>query len=236
MSKANGFKFKQFFIAHDKCAMKVNTDGILLGAWADISRCQHILDIGTGTGLVAIMLAQRTTENCYVTALELETSAFQQSVENVQNCAWRERITVQQGDLMQTEFLPKFNLIVSNPPYFFDSLATRTEARNLARTATASHFAWLKQAKKWLNEKGKITFILPFAAGEKLICDSQTSGLFCIEICKIITKVGQAPKRMIVTFSNEKQARTEKTLTIYNRENQYTEEYIQLTKGFYLNM
>ncbi len=236
MSKSDGFQFKQFFIAHDKCAMRVNTDGILLGAWADISQCQHILDIGTGTGLVAIMLAQRTRKSCHITALELEKNAFQQAVENVQRCAWQERISVLQGDLLQVEFTQKFDLIVSNPPYFFDSLATRNEARDLARTAVTSHIDWLIQAKNWLSVTGKISFILPVEAGEKLIQESITSGLFCVEVCNIITKEGQMPKRMIVTFAQGGQERKALELTVYNRENQYTEEFVNLTKDFYLKM
>lgn len=236
MKKSSGFQFKQFFIAHDKCAMKVNTDGILLGAIADPTYAKNILDLGTGSGLVAIMLAQRTNANCHITALELEPSAYQQAVENAQNSAWAERICVQQGDVLKAEFKTQFDLIVSNPPYFVDSLTSPSDERTLARSATQSHLAWLTQAKKWLAPQGKITFILPTIEAEKLIAESETSGLFCSEIYQIITKIGQTPKRIIATFTQEPKIKIEKQLVIYNEHNQYTEEFIALTKDFYLNM
>ncbi|WGE31471.1 methyltransferase [Actinobacillus genomosp. 2] len=236
MTKSQGFQFKQFFIAHDKCAMKVNTDGILLGAIADIQHKQQILDMGCGTGLIAIMLAQRTAENTQITALELEPNAYQQAVENCQNSVFSDRLQVYQGDVLTYDFQQKFDLIVSNPPYFTDSLATRTHERDLARSATQSHLDWLLQAKNWLSEKGEITFILPFEVAEKLREQSQTSGLFCTKIYHVITKQGQSPKRAIISFSLHQQSIDKQELVIYTVENQYTEAFRQLTQAFYLNM
>lgn len=229
-----GFQFKQFFIAHDKCAMKVNTDGILLGALADVRHCQQILDLGTGSGLVAIMLAQRT-ENAHINALEIEPNAYLQAVENVQNCAWHERIHVLQGDVMAVDFHQKIDLIVSNPPYFLDSLPSRTAQRDLARCALQSHFSWLKQANQWLSPQGKITFILPFDAAEKLAAQSIEIGLYCVERWDIVTKAGQSPKRTVITFMREANTLSLHTLTIYDQHNHYTAEYRQKTAEFYLN-
>lgn len=236
MKKSHGFQFKQFFIAHDKCAMKVNTDGILLGAISDPHNTQNILDLGTGSGLVAIMLAQRTNTHCKITALELEPSAYQQAVENAQASTWAERIFIQQGDVLQTTFKTQFDLIVSNPPYFIDSLESQNQERTLARNATQSHLDWLNQAKKWLAPQGRITFILPTIEAEKLITEDKTSGLFCTEIYYIITKTGQIPKRIIVTFTQESTITMKKELVIYNEQNQYTADFMSLTKDFYLNM
>ena len=165
--KKSGFQFKQFFLAHDKCAMKVNTDGILLGAMAEVKNAKRILDLGTGTGLIAIMLAQRTAEDCQITALELEPNAYQQAVENAQCSAWANRITIQQGDIFEVNFPQKFDLIVSNLPYFRDSLASRTAERDIARSLQKSHYDWLMQAKKWLAETGKISLILPTQEANK---------------------------------------------------------------------
>lgn len=236
MTKSQGFQFKQFFIAHDKCAMKVNTDGILLGAIADIRHKRQILDLGTGTGLVAIMLAQRTDENTQISALELEPNAYRQAVENCRNSAFSHRLQVCPGDVLDYDFNRKFDLIVSNPPYFSDSLASRSHERDLARAAIQSHLDWLLQARKWLAEQGEITFILPFDAAEKLLEQSKTSGLFCTKICKIITKQGQQAKRMILSFSAEKRPLTMQELVIYDADNHYTEAFKQLTKAFYLKM
>ncbi|OOH86518.1 tRNA (adenosine(37)-N6)-methyltransferase TrmM [Pasteurellaceae bacterium 15-036681] len=235
-----GFQFKQFFIAHDQCAMKVNTDGILLGAIANLANVQHILDLGTGSGLIAIMLAQRTscTPQTQITALELEQDAYFQALSNTQQSPWSERINVVQGDIMQVDFPNKFDLIVSNPPYFEHSLASRNEQRDLARAVVVSHLDWLQQAKKWLSEKGKITFILPKDSADRLIqqVEAQNIGLYCVEYWAICTKQGKVAKRSIVSFSAYNQPRKEKELVIYGQDNQYSEEFRELTKEFYLNM
>lgn len=236
MKKSNGFQFKQFFIQHDRCAMKVNTDGILLGAIADIQHAKHILDLGTGSGLVALMLAQRTPAHCQITAIELEQNAFQQAIENAQHSAWATRIEVRQGDILAVDFAQKFDLIVANPPYFSDGLAAKSNARQLARTATQSHLSWLLQAKKWLTAQGKITFILPTETASKLLEHLPTSGLFCQQIYQIHTKPKQVAKRSIITFGLMPRQLKQYRLTIYNDQNQYTEEYKKLTQAFYLNM
>lgn len=236
LTKPNGFQFKQFFVAHDRCAMKVNTDGILLGAVADISSASRILDLGTGTGLLALMLAQRSAAISKITAVELDNNAYSQALENVQQSPWRDKVQVFQGDVMALEFKERFDLIVSNPPYFSDSLATRDKARDLARTTVQSHFDWLMQANNWLSETGKISFILPFEAGEKLIAQSENSALCCVEKWSIQTKPNQAPKRMIVSFSKQVQPCCEQALMIYDETNQYSDAFKQLTNSFYLNM
>lgn len=233
MKKSAPFQFKQFSVAHDKCAMKVNTDGILLGAIADVSNVQRILDMGTGSGLIALMLAQRTVNHCQITALELEENAYQQAVENVKNSAWTARIKVIHGDVMNTSFSEKFDLIVSNPPYFSQSLATRNPQRDLARTVVQSHLDWLNQARKWLSETGKITFILPVDAGDKLI---QETTLHCISRWLISPKVNSLPKRVIVTFSPTFAPCHEEHLTIYQQDQQYSEAFKYFTREFYLNM
>ncbi|HGO5815924.1 TPA: tRNA1(Val) (adenine(37)-N6)-methyltransferase [Mannheimia haemolytica] len=233
---SNGFQFKQFFIRHDNCAMKVNTDGILLGAVAHIENCRQVLDLGTGSGLIAIMLAQRTAENCHITALEVEPNAYLQAVENAQNSAYCNRITVIQGDVMTQQFAQKFDLIVSNPPYFQDSLAARTQERDLARSViSSSHLDWLLQAKKWLAENGRISLILPTTAAEKLITQSQPLGLHCIEQWQIFTKAGKTAKRSIVSFGLHPQQCEQRALAIYDFNNQYTPEFKTLTQDFYLN-
>ncbi len=233
MKKSPPFQFKQFSIAHDKCAMKVNTDGILLGALAEVENVKRILDLGTGSGLVALMLAQRSSLDCQITALEIEPNAYQQAVENGKNSAWADRLHFVQGDVMQAAFKEKFDLIVSNPPYFQDSLATRNKQRDLARTALQSHLEWLNQAQKWLADDGKITMILPFEAGEKLIAQTE---LYCVKRWEISTKQNQPPKRMVVSFSRQFANLQQKQLSIYTLENSYTEEFKVLTQAFYLKM
>ena len=117
--RRNGFTFKQFFVAHDRCAMKVGTDGILLGAWAPVAGVKRILDIGTGSGLLALMLAQRTDESVTVDAVELDSDAAAQAQENVTQSPWADRVTVQAEDVQHwaARQTVKYDLIISNPPY-----------------------------------------------------------------------------------------------------------------------
>lgn len=235
MSQPQGFQFKRFFIAHDHCAMKVNTDGILLGALADVSHAKHILDLGTGTGLIAIMLAQRTACTTHITSVELEHQAAEQARINALNSPWAIRLCIIQSDLMCLDFETRFDLIVANPPYFEHSPASRNPQRDLARTVIDSHSDWLNKAKHWLSPTGKISFILPFEAGEKLIEQAKSLGLHCVERWHIQTKIDKPPKRMVVSFAFAPQQYSPKTVTIYQQDNQYTAEFKALTRDFYLN-
>ena len=116
------FQFKQFTVWHDKCAMKVGTDGVLLGAWTSVQGAHSILDVGTGTGLVALMLAQRSLPNTNIVALEIDEAAARQAKENIVRSPWKKQIEVVQADFRKYQSPEKFDVIVSNPPYFVDSL------------------------------------------------------------------------------------------------------------------
>lgn len=232
--KVNGFQFKQFFIAHDKCAMKVNTDGILLGAIANPQNATQILDLGTGTGLVAIMLAQRS--QAQISAIEIEQDAFKQAVENAQNSAWSDRINVIHCDVLTFSSQTQFDLIVSNPPYFTYSLPSRNIQRDIARTAqNTTHFQWLSIASLHITDTGKITFILPFESAQQLIQQSLLLSLYCIEQWQIRTTPNKIAKRAIVTFSKQPAQCKKFELTIYDEKNQYTADFKHLTQSFYLN-
>ena len=229
----SGFTFKQFHINQDSCAMKVGTDGILLGAWADVKHCKNILDMGCGTGLLALMLAQRTEENCQIQAVELDPIAAKQAQENINDSVWKNRIKLIQTDiqhfLQTTE--QTFDLIVANPPYFEQSIACKNEERELARYTKHSHLNWLEWAATRLSENGRISFVLPYDAGETLI---ESTALFCIKQTNVITKVGKMSQRMLLTFSKQSQVSIQDQLVIYDEDNQYTEAFIELTKDFYL--
>ncbi|MGQ0286306.1 tRNA1(Val) (adenine(37)-N6)-methyltransferase [Pasteurellaceae bacterium 22721_9_1] len=229
----SGFRFKQFHIQHDRCAMKVGTDGILLGAYADICQAQRILDLGTGTGLVALMLAQRSNATIY--AIELDNAAYLQAQENIQHSPWQQQIQLIQQDALEfcQKCGEKFDLIVANPPYFAPGIDCKTEARNQARYMQQSHLAWLESAAQCLAPNGKIQFILPFDCAETLI---KQTALYCVERLEIMTKSGKAPQRMIVSFQSQPKPTITKSLTIYNEQNQYSQDFVALTKDFYLKM
>ena len=231
----SSFTFKQFHINQQHCAMKVGTDGILLGAWADVSDCQRILDMGTGTGLVALMLAQRSHEHCQIEAVELDPLAAQQAEENFKASPWHNRLHLTHQDVQTycQQTTHQFDLIVANPPYFAQGIECKNDERALARYVQQSHLDWLNWAASCLSEKGKISFVLPYEAGKTLI---NSTALYCIKQTNVITKTGKAPQRMLLTFSREHLPQVKDSLVIYNENNQYTEEFIALTKAFYLKM
>ncbi|WP_075321879.1 tRNA1(Val) (adenine(37)-N6)-methyltransferase [Histophilus somni] len=235
MAKKQGFTFKQFHIKQDRCAMKVGTDGILLGAWANIDQANTLLDLGTGTGLIALMLAQRSSEHCHISAVELDPQAYLQAKDNIQQSPWANKIKIFQQDIIvfAQDCEHKFDVITANPPYFKQGIDCASKQRNLARyTLTQSHLDWLNAAEKLLNLTGEIHLILPFEEGKSL---QKKCGLFCIRECKIITKAGKTPQRLLLSFSREERKCEESQLVIYDRNNQYSTEFKTLTQDFYLN-
>ena len=170
--------------------MKVGTDGILLGAWADVSDCQRILDMGTGTGLVALMLAQRSHEHCQIEAVELDPLAAQQAQENFKASPWHNRLHLTHQDVQTycQQTAHQFDLIVANPPYFAQGVECKNDERALARYVQQSHLDWLNWAASCLSEKGKISFVLPYEAGKTLI---NSTALYCIKQTDVITKIGK---------------------------------------------
>ena len=192
----SSFTFKQFHINQQHCAMKVGTDGILLGAWTDVSDCQYILDMGTGTGLVALMLAQRSHVHCQIEAVELDLLAAQQAQENFQASPWHNRLHLTRQDVQTycQQTAHQFDLIVANPPYFAQGVECKNDERALARYVQQSHLDWLNWATSCLSEKGKISFVLPYEAGKNI--DKFQPSLYCIKQTDVITKTGKDPQRM----------------------------------------
>ena len=155
------FAFKQFTVRHDRCAMKVGTDGVLLGAWTDLSHSRRILDIGTGTGLIALMLAQRCMD-ARITAIDLDSAAVEQAQENIQASPWKDRIEALQQDICTYHPNGTFDTIVSNPPYFIDSLKCPDGQRSTARhTDTLDADRLIGKVSELLTSDGRFSIILP---------------------------------------------------------------------------
>ena len=230
----NYFNFKQFRIEQEKAAFKVGTDGVLLGAYADISGAGTILDIGTGTGLIAIMLAQRCEAG--ITAIEPDYDSYLQCLENVKNCKWKDRINVEHTSLQEYSGSRKFDLIVTNPPYFSGSLKSPHPGRSASRhNDSLTNDELLSDIPGFLEESGRFQLILPYEEGNIFIAASSDYGLFCNSILKIRPLPDSKVKRMILTFSRRKVRPSEKFLTIgRSRRHEYTDDYINLTKDFYL--
>ncbi|TAL80293.1 MAG: methyltransferase domain-containing protein [Bacteroidetes bacterium] len=229
------FTFKQFTINQDKSAFKVGTDGVLLGACADIAGVKSILDIGSGTGLIAIMLAQRC--DALITAIEPDKNSFIQAKGNVNLCKWRNRIRVIRSDLQN--FSPgneKFDLIVTNPPYFCNSLKNPDPRKSSARhndSLTSDEI--LKGISRLMEDDGRLQIILPYVEGNVFIAEAQKSGLYCNSILKIKPLPAAEIRRLVLTFSMKRLTVTERFLTIeHGKRHEFTEEYINLTRDFYL--
>lgn len=231
----NYFSFKQFNIYQDKCAFKVGTDGVLLGAYANVTGKTRILDIGTGTGLIALMLAQRCDSE--ITAIEPDFDSFSQASENFTLSKRSSRIRSENCTLQ--DFNPEnsgFDLIVSNPPYFIDSLKNPDPAKSNARhNANLTHSDILIGARRMLYEDGLLQLIMPYDEGNIFIAEAQENGFYCNSILKIRPMPSSEIRRMILGFSRKRTKPTENFLTIEKgKRHEFTEEYIRLTKDFYL--
>ncbi|EON87610.1 tRNA1(Val) (adenine(37)-N6)-methyltransferase [Plesiomonas shigelloides] len=235
-----GFTFKQFFVAHDRCAMKVGTDGILLGAWASLQGVTKVLDIGTGTGLIALMLAQRSPSDTQITAIDIDADACQQAAENVAASPWPDKILIQHLPLQQLAAeasAEQFDLIVSNPPYFTPGVACRDNQREQARyTDTLTHQALLDAARPLLNPLGRLCLVLPYSAGLALQSAAEQQGWFCYQNVSVSSREGKAPQRILLEFGLSPQKTQNNTLVINNSDGSYHCNYQDLTKDFYLFM
>jgi len=229
------FRFKQFTIYHDKCAMKVGTDGVILGAWAHVKKRKRILDIGTGSGLIALMMAQRTS--AAIDAIELDEQAAQQAQENVLRSPWSEQIKVLHQNILTFSNPSTYDLIVSNPPYFENDLIGPNEQRNRARhTGQLSYANLLAKAATLLHPTGQFELILPTDCYETIKKMALQVGLFPQIETKICTKTGLPPKRVLVAFGHTEQPLCSNELLIERSRHVYSQDYIDLTKEFYLKM
>jgi tRNA1Val (adenine37-N6)-methyltransferase len=229
------FSFKHFTIYQHRSAFKVGTDGVLLGAYADISGVRNILDIGSGTGLISMMLAQRC--DAQITAIEPDYESFKQTCENISCCDWHNRITVEHSDLQNFNSKhEKFDLIVTNPPYFSDSLKSPDSRRSAARhNDSLTTVEILEGVLKLLNDDGRLQLIMPYVEGNVFIAEANKYGLYCNNILKIKPLPNAEIRRLILTFSRFQKKLIEKFLTIERgSRHEFTEEYINLTKDFYL--
>ncbi|NDP20444.1 MAG: methyltransferase [Paludibacter sp.] len=231
------FSFKQFTVFHDKCAMKVGIDGVLLGAWVNVDHSTSILDIGTGTGLIALMLAQRS--NAQIRAIEIDQNAVLQAKENVKNSPWLDRIYIQEISLQQFTInnSEKYDLIVSNPPYFVNSTKTPVENRTTARhTDSLSHEELILNAKLLLRSTGRICLILPIVEGFQIVELAIKMGLFCSKQITVYPKQNAVAKRFLLEFCLTPTPRTVSDLIIEESRHQYTTAFSALVKDYYLKL
>ena len=227
------FQFKHFSVSQANATMKVGTDAMLLGSSVDDERPSSILDIGTGTGVIALMLAQRFAE-AKVIGLEIDDEACQEAKINFEQSPWKDRLETIHGDILDIQFDDRFDLIVSNPPYYENSLISENE-----RTSRAKHAEFLpvnsllRKVASILTKNGSFWVIIPSENAESWMRQAELNQLHLQSSISILGKEGQKEKRRILAFAREKREVTSSRLTIRNSEGKYTSEYIELTKDFH---
>lgn len=233
------FQFKQFSVEQDQCAMKIGTDGVLLGAWSNINKRPFaILDIGSGTGLIALMLAQRSDADM-IDAIEIDGDAYEQSVENFERSPWADRLYCYHAGLDEfvDELDEKYDLIISNPPFYTEEVSSGNEARDIARQNISLPFdELLDGVSKLLEDEGIFTTIIPYKEEEAFIKIASTFNLFPNRITRVKGNPSSEIKRSLLEFSFSENTINISELIIEKERHLYTREYIELTKEFYLKM
>lgn len=232
------FKFKRFTVYHDLCAMKVGTDGVLLGTWTNADRAANILDVGAGSGLIGLILAQRYPE-AMIDSIDIDESACMQANENYKHSPF-DKISPCQNISLQyfvEKSTAKYDLIVSNPPFFNKSLKSPNLQRNTARhTDVLLIENLIGLSAQLLNDNGRIAFIFPFADKDYLISLSEHNHLYTTRIADVYTKPESNPKRVLIEFSKIKETQTLTDLTIETARHTYSPEFTELVKDFYLKI
>jgi tRNA1Val (adenine37-N6)-methyltransferase len=231
------FQFKEFTVHQDRCAMKIGTDGVLLGAWCDVNNANSILDIGTGTGLIALMLAQRSNAEL-IDAVEIEPEAYEQAVENFEESPWGDRLFCYHSDIQEfaEEIEDKYDLIVSNPPYF-QSDQQISGKRQLARQTVSLRYTELILAcSKLLSPNGLSSFIIPFKEEEIFLKIALEQGLFPSRLTRVKGTVTAPTKRSLISLSFIETVVQIEELILEKERHQYTDTYKEMVKDFYLHV
>lgn len=230
------FQFQQFTVRQSRCGMKVGTDGTLLGAWAQAPAGQcRILDIGTGTGLIALMMAQRFPE-AHIVGIDIDADAVSQARENVMESPFSDRITIQQCDVLQFDDTDGYDAVVCNPPYFVDSLTCPDEQRTTARhTVTLSFEGLAKAAFRLLKTDGIFSVVIPTDNRSSMETAVRMEGFFLSRVYLIKTTPQKEPKRQLIEFRKSPVNKTDtEEESIQISPNKRSPWYQQLTQAFYI--
>ena len=232
------FSFKQFEVHQDRCAMKIGTDGVLLGCWAPVDNVYSVLDIGAGTGVISLIIAQRSTAET-IDAVEIDEDAYEQTVENFERSPWGDRLFCYHASFQEffTEIDDKYDLIISNPPFYTENYKTDDKKRDLARFEDALPFEHLLYgASKLLSDTGRLVIILPYKAEEEIITVAEQFHLYPQKITRVKGSYDAETKRSLIVLGFGRKEIIYDELVVEITRHQYTDEYIELTKDFYLNM
>jgi len=232
------FSFKQFSIYAGKAGMPVSTDGVMLGSWANISSSKTILDIGTGTGLLALMCAQRNLQS-KITAIDIEPKAIEAATYNITQSKWKERIQAIEQNILAYQPEALFCHIICNPPYFNDGKKSQDTQRSIARHSHfLPHLSLINQCKTLLKPLGRASFILPVVEGEAFIKLATSKGWFVSRRCDVKSTVTKATKRIMFELALKTTETIKSEIVIHNKIHKldYSEEFIKLCQPFYIKM
>jgi tRNA1Val (adenine37-N6)-methyltransferase len=231
-----GFQCKKFYIAHAQCAMKVGTDGLLLGAWTPLPPAgSGILDIGAGSGLLSIMLAQRTLGANPIDAIELDEAAAEQARTNVANSPWPDAVQLIKGDILTYHTKKRYRLIVSNPPFFHNAMPAQDARRHQARHSNSLPLqALLQTARQLLAADGVLALVLPLDTADALVELAQQQGWQLSQYCAVHSKVEKPVQRVLLSLSLQPQITRHSTLIIHQADGDYSADYKALLRDFYL--
>ena len=234
------FCFKQFSVENSASAQKVGTDGVLLGAWAggapaaSYGTPARILDVGTGTGVIALMAAQRWGD-AEITGIDIDAPSVEEAAANFAASPWNTRLKALKADFITFKDGAGYDLIISNPPFFSGQLRAPGERRSAARHAdTLPHEALFASAKRLLRENGTLALVFPAEAERELILIGDRYDLFPVRICRVAAKWGKGAKRVLMEFSGIRKEPLEEELCILGPDGEFSPEYKSLTGAFYL--
>jgi tRNA1Val (adenine37-N6)-methyltransferase len=234
MGREKIFHFKQFSVLNDKTAMKVGTDGVLLGAWCDVSGARRVLDVGTGSGLIALMVAQRNTE-ATIHGIDIDEAAITEARHNFEISPWGARLSAEVADFNHFN-AEKFDLIVSNPPFFSNGVLSPRAARNIARHTTSLTIeALLAKSRDLLASGGAIVIVTPVEVELAVRRCMVSLGMGLRRFTRVIPVIGATPKRLLWEIVIGDAETTVGTLTISGEDHRYTSEYRELISEFYLD-
>lgn len=237
MGREKVFRFKQFAVVNDRTAMKVGTDGVLLGAWCPVAGARRVLDVGTGCGVIALMIAQRNS-HAVIDAIDIDQDAIIEAAFNFESSPWAQRLSAIECDFNSMDESARYDLIVSNPPYFTNGILPTGDARTVARhTSSLTYDQLIRGASQHLTGDGALALISPTDAEIDIIEAATFASLPVRTKTRVLPVEGANPKRTLWLLSrNEAFPYLENTLTIARNDGSFTREYIELTGDFYLKM
>lgn len=216
--------------------MKVGTDGVLLGAWTNLGNAKRILDVGTGTGVIALILAQRSSTSTHIDAIDILADACEQAIENVSQSPWPQKVVVHYKSLQKYE-ASAYDLIVSNPPFFIKSYKPPKEQRTLARhTDSLSHAEILTHSERLLAPTGRLALILPEVEGSLMIKLAINYGWHCLRTCAFRSRPEKPVERLLIELSPSPQTLQTEDLVLYDHDETWSADYKKLTRDLYLKL